>query len=422
LISAPRGDRASARLLLLGVSVRALAASAVRSPHASRRFPDGFLALDYFGDADLLSLASGHPIRVLCLSRDLDRPRSVETLARSALDLEWQALVYSGGLENRPDLLRRLENRGAVLGNGPDVVEAVRDPTVFFPFLRRAGIPHPLTFAGGRDRAPVNGPPCLWKPIRSGGGIRVRLAQPRRPRPRGFYLQQYLRGTPGSASFVSASGRAVLLGVTEQLAGFRDLGASGFRYGGNIAGPPHRILSRQALAVLAKAASAITRRFGLRGLMGLDFILSGGVPHIIEINPRYTASMELFEDASDKGLLDVHLEALERGRLPSGPFPVRRFLAKGILYATRAVRWASSLTLAGLDVRDRPAEGEPIEIGHPICTLVVGGASPEECRRRLAEGAGLVRRTLRVATRNAPRARRRRTFAASAGARRSVLR
>src|SRR2546427_12194042 len=65
------------RSLLLGVSVRALATSAVRSPRAARRFPGGFLALDYFGDADLLSLASGHPIRVVCLPRDLGRPRTV---------------------------------------------------------------------------------------------------------------------------------------------------------------------------------------------------------------------------------------------------------------------------------------------------------------------------------------------------------
>src|SRR3989442_885674 len=257
-IGGPRAGPAAERLPLLGVSVRALAVSAVRSRHAARRFPGGFLALDYLGDADLLSLASRHPIRVLCLPRDLGRPRTVVALARSALELDWQALAYAGGLENRPGLLRRLEDRGAVLGNGPDVVEAVRNPAVFFRFLRRAGLPHPLTFTGGRDRARANRHACLWKPIRSGGGIRVRPEQPYMPRPRGFYLQQHLRGTPGSASFVADSERAVLLGVTEQLAGFRALGGRGFRYGGNIAGPPRHLLSREALAGLAQAASAIT--------------------------------------------------------------------------------------------------------------------------------------------------------------------
>ncbi len=293
---------------------------------------------------------------------------------------------------------------------------------MFFPFLRRAGIPHPPTFAGRRDRAPAAGPPGLWKPTRSGGGIRVRRARAGEPRPRGFYLQQHLAGTPGSAAFVADGKSAVILGVTEQLAGFRELGGSDFRYGGNIAGPPHRLLSREALEIVAGAASAITRRFGLRGLGGLDFIVSGGVPHIIEVNPRYTASLELFEHLSDVNLLDVHFEALMGGRPPAGSLPARGYLAKGILYATRAVRWAGAGRAPGLDVRDRPAEGETIEPGHPICTIVVPGASPEACRRRLVRAAGRVRRALPAAGRTTPPAPRPAARDAAVAARDSVLR
>jgi len=221
---------------------------------------------------------------------------------------------------------------------------------------------------------------------------------------------------------VADSDRAALLGVTEQLAGCRDLGGSAFRYCGNIAGPPRAFLSRQALTLLTEAGNALTRRFGLRGLFGIDFILAGGVPHLIEVNPRYTASMELFEDLTDANLLDIHLEALTRGRLPSAPLPLRRFTAKGILYATRSLVWSSPAIDAGLDVRDRPVEGETFDRGHPICTLVVRGGSPEESRRRLAEAAHRVRRALRVEKRGTPRAPRRRRPAAPAAAPGSVLR
>jgi len=330
-------------------------------------------------------------------------------------------MVYAGGLENRSGLLRRLERRGAVLGNGSEVVEAVRDPARLFAFLQREGIPHPPTFVGRPDRAPGDGPPSLWKPIRSGGGIRVRSTRPREARPRGFYRQGFLRGSPGSASFVADSERAALLGVTEQLAGCRDLGGSAFRYCGNIAGPPRAFVSRQALALLIEAGNALTRRFGLRGLFGIDFILAGGVPYLIEVNPRYTASMELFEGSTDANLLDIHLEALARGRLPSAPLPLRRFLAKGILYATRSLAWSSPVIDAALDIRDRPVEGETFDRGQPICTLVVRGGSPEESRRCLAEAAHRVRRALRVEKRGTPRAPRRRRPAAPAAAPGSVL-
>ena len=361
-------------------------------------------------------------MRVLCPPRDQGRPRSVPALVRSALDLDWEALIYSGGLENRPGLLRRLERRGAVLGNGSDVVEAVRDPATLFPFLRREGLPHPPTFTSRRERSSASCPPLLWKPERSGGGTRIRIARPRERCPRGFYPQERVRGTPGSASFVAGSGRAALLGVTEQLAGFRELGGSAFRYGGNIAGPPRRVLPGPALAILERAGGAIARHFDLRGLFGVDFILHGGVPYLLEVNPRYTASMELFEDLSGTNLIELHLRALERGPLPRGPLPVKGFLAKGILYASRAVRWVAADLVAGIDVRDRPGDGETIGRDRPICTLVAGGASSEECRGRLVEAGIRVRRALRPVREGRRPAGRRPGAAVPVAARGSVLR
>jgi len=387
------------------VSVRALAASAARSTRAARWFPGGLLALDYFGDADLLALPSRRPLRALSLSRDLARPRTVAALARAALELDWQALIFSGGLENRPGLLDRLERRGAVLGNGRREIEGVRDPSVLFEYLSREGLPHPRTWCGAPTPAVAGRTRCLWKGARSGGGTKVRPAIPGETRPRGHYLQERLAGPPGSAAFVADGTRAVLLGVTEQLSGFRELGGSGYRYGGNIAGPPRRLLSDEALAILGRAASSLTRRFGLRGLNGLDFILSAGVPHLIEVNPRYTASMELLEETCGFNAVDLHLEAACDGRLPAGPLgPGRRddrrsvagarFLAKGILYAEHRVRSVDPELLAGRGCRDLPAAGEIIEAGHPICTLIATGSSGPECRRILALRAGEVRRLL----------------------------
>src|SRR5207245_2619095 len=72
------------RLLLVGVSVRALAASVASSRSARKHFPEGILALDYFGDADLLALASRHGVRVVALQRDLGPPRTLDAPGRAA--------------------------------------------------------------------------------------------------------------------------------------------------------------------------------------------------------------------------------------------------------------------------------------------------------------------------------------------------
>ena len=43
--------------------------------------------------------------------------------------------------------------------------------------------------------------------------------------------------------------------------------------------------------------------FGLAGWFGVDFILRDGIPWPVEINPRYTASVEIHELASGRSLL-----------------------------------------------------------------------------------------------------------------------
>ena len=400
------------RLLVLGASVRALAASASRSAEARRRFKGGILALDYFGDTDLSvdpRRARGGPgpeVTVVSVSRDLGLPRTTAALGRAALRSDWSALAYTGGLENRPGLLRLLARRtaqeghaAAILGNDGAAVAAVRDPRRLFPFLRSRGIPH----AAVRFDA-IAGAPWLIKKARSAGGGGVRVPAPgERLRP-GEFFQERLPGPAGSAAFVADGREAVLLGVTEQLAGWEALGASGYRYAGNIAGPASAFLSAAALDELCQAARRITERFGLRGLNGLDYIVHLGVPRLIEVNPRWTASMELIEELDARNLFDLHLLALDGGvsrsapvgRRQAAPASAHRFLAKGILYATAACVAPDPEALEALGARDRPARGEQVAPGQPICTLIVEADTPAACRAALRNQAADVRSTLAI--------------------------
>ena len=373
------------RLLLLGVSVRALAASVIAARSPAARFPGGIVALDYFGDADLLLRPGGPPREVLSLRRDLGRDRDAPSLIDAALGLRWDACVYAGGIENRPEAIARLGRNGRVLGNDAGAVRAVRDPRRFFAALRLAGLPHPRTLLPAPARAPRRGD-WLWKGRRSGAGIGVHPAPPGSPRPRGCYLQEFVPGVPASVVFLADGLDARLVGGSLMLAGFEDLGGRGFLYGGSIAGPLEAWLPAAARDRLATAAAILTRTFGLRGINGIDFILRDGVPHLLEVNPRYPASTEVLEERAGRSFFDLHLAACDGGPASVPPESRRgapEFLGKGILYADRPVRGVEPLLLAAIGCRDIPVRGEAIEAGDPVCTLIAPGSTPADCRRRL---------------------------------------
>lgn len=400
------------RLLVIGVSARALAFSAARSTLLSRHYPGGMLAIDYFGDADLLAIEPPGGLECVAVARDLGLPRSVSSLTRAALEREWDAVVYAGGLENRPRLLRLLERRGTILGNGSATVSRVRDPRCFFAALEGAGIPHAPIMSPQAGTVVTPGERWLLKSIRSGGGGKVRLASAGERPQLGEYLQKFIPGEVGSVAFVASRRSASLLGATVQLVGFEPLGSTAFRYGGNLAGRASDLLPAKAIKALSEAASEIANRFELRGLNGLDFVMRRGDPAIIEINPRYTSSMELIEQATVSNLFDMHLVASAGGEIPGDRRARRglgesapqdrlewnhrsRFLAKGILYAERTVLAGAPHRLADLGCRDLPIEGEVIAAGAPVCSIMVEGGTKEACKERLAAIADAVRALLR---------------------------
>jgi len=373
-----------------------------------QRFPGGILAVDYFGDVDLLALRTRLPVTVVATHRDRGLGRSSAALGHAALDLTWDAVVYGGGLENRPGLLRLFGHRGTILGNDPVAVRQVRNPAILFRFLDASGLPHARTDADARhapscdaDRKDEPTAPAsafLWKRTRGGGGGGVLVARPGEPRPRGHHLQRLLHGVNGSAAFLSDGRRALLLGASRQISGWRALGGDRFRYGGSIAGALESWLPAEALRFLHRTAGALTRRFGLRGLNGFDFILHEGRPCLVEVNPRYTASMELFEEMTGGSLMDLHLSVLGGEPLPRrAPTPrpgSPAVLGKGILYADASCVAPPPDRLAALGGRDLPAEGEVLEAGQPVCTIVAPAASPGDCVRELELRANRARRML----------------------------
>jgi predicted ATP-grasp superfamily ATP-dependent carboligase len=352
------------RLTILGASARAAAFSAARA---------GFLpcAVDSFADRDLAEL---------CPAVRIERyPRDFLRALAAAPDAPW---IYTGGLENYPRLVERLAKLRPLWGNPAEVLQRVRDPWQLAAALRAAGLSTPLLArsAAGGD--------WLVKPLRGSAGLGVRWATSQdlhRP-PRGAVLQRHVEGVSAGAVYVAARGKAVLLGATRQLIG-RDFGLPReFLYAGSI-GP----LDLQAAehARLERIGTELAERFALKGLFGVDFIRTPDDLWAVELNPRYTASVEILERTSGLHLVALHAAACGRSELPQPrAIAPRRASGKAIVYARQNSRWER--TPVPFLLADVPHDGQRIAAGHPVVTVFADGRSPDDVEATLRQRVQVV--------------------------------
>lgn len=362
------------RVLVVGVSTRALADAAAHAGWTP-------VSVDAFGDLD--NAARPH---ALSLHRDVGVSYGAAAVVRAACDMRAPAVAYTSNLENHPAAVARLAAGRVLLGNPPDVLRHVRDPRRLAAALRRRGLPTPAV----RGEPPAHASRrWLIKPRRSGGGHGIVPWRAGMRVPRGAVLQQRIPGTPGSIVFVAARGRAAAFGISRQLVGEHAFGARGFIYCGSImAAPDDPALLDRAAALAAAVADA----FGLVGLNGVDFVAHDRVPWPLEVNPRWTASMELAQRALGLPLFGWHARAVVDGTLPH--LDVARLwrgagaVGKAVLYARRTIvvadpqRW-----LRDPDVRDVPHSGERIPRGQPICTVFARARDAQRCHDALVRKA-----------------------------------
>lgn len=194
-----------------------------------------------------------------------------------------------------------------------------------------------------------------------------------------------------SAVFTTDGWSAALLGVSEQLIGEPAFGSTGFRYAGSI-GPVQ--LSDASRSALAHLGVVLAQRHDLRGLFGIDLVMDmKGNLAPVEINPRYTASVELLEKA---GLVALNRAAgvqARRGKTPPGAL-----YGKAIVAAKSRCRTPDLYDYLPPDqLADVPDADQIFEQGQPICTVFASAATRNACFAALSERAGQVYQSLRDA-------------------------
>lgn len=362
------------RLAVAALSARVLAEMAAH---------EGFevVALDLFGDRDTRSAAQGWHSLGAPEELRIERSRLLGALDELADGGAVQGWVAGGGFEGRPDLLEEGARRLPLIGNDARTVRQVRDPFGFFAALEEEGIAHPATSRHWPDD------PRGWllKDAAGSGGWHIRRAERLAPRTLSStaYLQRERAGTPMSATFVANGVEAVVLGCNVQIV--RALGDSPFLYCGVIGPVP---VDEPVRGAIDHAVAALVRRFGLRGLGSLDFLLDGRCIEVLELNPRPPASLALYPQVGQGGPIGAHLQACAGGALPVVERRPALLHGNEIVYARAPLRLDEprcAWLAAEPDLHDLPYAGQACAAGDPVCSVGVAGASASTVREQLAQ-------------------------------------
>ena len=302
------------------------------------------------------------------------------------------AVVYASTLENDPRAVAALARGRALWGNTQRCFDVSAIRGWWGRRCAPAGTMRPS--CGCRQRSRSFAPHDAWllKPLRSGGGRHVRPWRRGRRVPVSCYAQQYVDGVPGSVLFVAAAGQTAPLGVTRQLVGDPAFGATGFRYCGSVLCPAAADESDAWRAPAAALACSAVSAFDLVGVGGVDFIARDDVVHPIEVNPRWTSSMELVERVWGHSLFAAHADAGAHGSLPrvqpdgfvTSP---ARACGKAIVFARRDVRLGDTRVWLDADVADIPHPWTQVSAGEPVCTVFAEGTDATSCRAALVNRA-----------------------------------
>lgn len=352
------------RIGLIGASCRAMAASLVRG---------GFTvtAADMFADYDLGQIGEVRALR--------NYPWSARNRLRKTQVDAW---CYTGGLENYPRLIQRMADEKHLLGNSPTTLRMVRDPFWLADLAKRNEFAFPETH---RVHDPAYDPihsqlsdQWLLKPYRSAGGLHIERVSTLPPSAHRFYLQRRMPGVPMSAVVLSTTRGCQIVGVNRLHVGPEFGAPLPYLFAGAVS------LCMPSKITIEPIARAIHDEAGMIGLWGFDFLQTDH-PTLIEVNPRWTATMALHERMRENALMPCHVQACLHDEVElSAPFASWSSGAR-IVYASqrfdftqrifRNIQDAFSLTdeshLSNPRVADIPMPGTTIESGSPVCTLYV---------------------------------------------------
>lgn len=237
----------------------------------------------------------------------------------------------------------------------------------------------------------------LKKPSAGGGGKNIEIvnnpaeysADNRLQIADDFYLQEYIKGKSFSVQFAADGKKAKILSFCRQLSAVNS--KSAFKYGGNILVKPDKATIKK----IAEAADLLVKNYSLKGINGFDYIQNENGLYFLELNPRYTAAVELLIPIFGRELFAVYFkDQLKKEYLNHYLNTEFKLSGKVIYYAEEKIKIKHDLGRkfeqvynralnnkfknVEVEIRDIPTAGEVFNQKDPVFTLIISSETEEE--------------------------------------------
>lgn len=298
----PESDRNP--LVVLGFSARAAVECAVRAGHRP-------IVVDFCGDRDLTVLG--------CQYHSMADPAWLDWLVDQPASVP---ILITGGMEHQSVRLYDYFRRTGRSCEAIDSVLAMRDIQNWQRWAQESDIVWPKSIPiadASLHPEPTMDSHSRWvlKSNQSVGGQGVQdwpiekatSRQHHLDDSQTYYLQQKLDGSGVGVTFLTSDFGTILLGVVES--GFQDTQSfmPKYTYRGSV-GPCQ--LPETSLARLRSFGQRVGNESRILGLWQADFIVNADFISLLEINPRWSASMELLDVAMEERLVGWHVACVNK--------------------------------------------------------------------------------------------------------------
>ncbi|WP_333875327.1 ATP-grasp domain-containing protein [Methylobacter sp.] len=315
------------------------------------------LVIDLFADLDTQSYAEDFRQVKSLAEQDL-APAVDYFIDRYAV----AHVIYGSGFEGCLESLYYLNSRLIILGNHPDVFTRQFDKQAFFSVLDQLNIPYPDVVFSAPDCAEN----WLVKPMQGQGGIGIKRYYANAA-DSSVYWQKFQTGTAHSVLFLADGQQVEIIGFNTQWP-VRLSETQEFVFSGLVNNADLQDKHKTEIMGWLKQMVPV---FQLKGLNSLDFVHAKDCSYVLEINPRLSASMQLYDD---QDLLVRHIQAsvgttLFAQRLDSGWLKAPLQTGYQVIYAEHELIIPDYFEWPGWCM-DLPKPGNMCRAGQPLCSII----------------------------------------------------
>ena len=331
-------------------------------------------------------------------------------------------ILLAGGMENRTHCIEKCQSTTRRSGPIAFQLQAMRSMDNWAAWAVAVELGWPVTV---RDTDAIHriddllpGREWLIKPFAGAGGNGIVEWTGNKGRdwalsnePKTCYVQQRLPGESIGVTFLSSKVGSTVVGATASWKSeVSFMGGPLYAYRGSY-GPI--VLTREQLERLQRFATLVGFESGLLGLWQADFLRDKGELTLLEINPRWSASMDLLDVGLSTPLIQYHYacirNSLRRERFLQVSLECfeqaqrsrKSMIGKLIVYASlpcvvtqlQSDRWWSQRWTGDMNCganryqfADIPNPSTEVSAGDPLLTVMATGSSPEAIMAELQRG------------------------------------